>query len=299
MPVYTGTGGPRCASLVDIPPQIRNPLMVDTAKLLKQFQTDFNVAYWGANNSMGGLEPIPGLMSLMDPHWPIGAYADPTIAAHTPENIIDLRNSQDWDSGLSWIIGDRIAYTLRQDILPSYWPTGVDGVQSDALGLHFSLPFFSPDQFADPQFIDQLWRPLSHTIHFHLCKLHAEVFESDLTQVVRFVTEIPCSGCYNPDDYHAFFKPKSNGHTSHSHEATHLRKLIEQGRHRPGFGWAATTKIFPDSTFFAITLGFGAWPTGPIEGLGLTLTRPADPLSPDLMAARSDYYNHLTKILLN
>lgn len=299
MPVYTGLGGHRCPSLVDIPPEIRNLLMVDTSKLLKQFQSDFGVAYWGANNSMGGLEPIPGLMSLMDPHWQIGSYTDPTIIAHTPEEIINLRNSQDWDNGISWIIGERIAHTLKQDILPSYWPTGTVNVESDALGLHFTLPGFSPDQFADPNFIDQFWRRLSHTIHFHLCDLHAQVFDSDLSKIVEFVTKIPCSGCYNPEDYHAFFKPKSNGNTSYSREATLTHQLVEQNRHRPGFGYAASAKLYPDSSFFAITFGFGAWPTGPVEGLGLTLTRPAEPLSPELMAIRSNYYHHLTEILLN
>lgn len=286
----------QAASLVDIPEVIRAPLMSETARIMQRLQYDYNVAIIGYNNSMAGLNPYPGLQSVLEHHHHMGTYFSPDLRFRSPEDIILDRESLGWDNGLSRIAGERLTGFVKNFVLPAYWPSGAESVHPDNLGLTFFLPGFYPAALSDPNFIHRFATPISHHINHQLGLFHQQFFDSQFTQVVDFVLQAHQTGQADMDKYRQFFKPLSAPNSSE--EAALLKNLWAKRQLREGFGWCVSATCFKDcqdhgiadGAFIAITFGFGNWAVGPVEGLGTQLVRLKEPLPRQEQDQRSAYY---------
>lgn len=290
MHMYWGDDVP--PSIVDIPEHLSRIARRQQASILSDRMTEGPV-YWGANY-YGGTVVAKGGQSVFAPHehmWQFGSALD----GQTPGVIKAIRSEQIWDEGVSQTIGTYTAGILQEHVLPKYWETA--STQADPLGLTISLPGFSPQKIAEPEFIDNFWRPLSHIIHENLRHAHRNIFKSELNDVIDYVKAARRNPqAFNIDEYNNFFTP--NTEPTDDPTILKLRQLDADGilRHPPG--WSGGIQFRPEGAFVAIAFGTINESIGPVECMGVTLKRPKEPESLQASQEKNIIYGHAAEIAI-
>ncbi|MBI2032855.1 MAG: hypothetical protein HYT10_00075 [Candidatus Levybacteria bacterium] len=269
-------------AFVDLPRHILERVVHHEARVLEKLQKDGRPVMWGENNSFG-LDG-EGLRTLFDPHQQMFRFSEVNKDLSADE-IQDSRSRQLWDEGVSHITGESVVEVINDAVLP-YYRNG--HAQADAMGYVISLPGYRPADMGNIEFIDKLWRPLSHINHSALKQAHAEVFESDLDDIIHFVEGLRGKGYIDTSDrqrYSQYFDPTPQ-HAGESYRRVKLRELQQNGELRQPAGWTGGIYFTDEGGLVVVTFGFLKRSTGPVESAMVGLERPQAPIPVEEMTRK-------------
>lgn len=269
----------------DIPEAVMDTSFSHQGLLAKKMKQLRGVSYWGVNYSAGVLKG-EGLQSVLFPHSHAFSFSNEQ-ANLTPAEISTIRNSQRWDEGVSYSVGQQVGARIQEEVLPLYRP---GKVKADAMGLTIELPNFTPADLGDPDFINKLHKPTAMIIHHSLRDLHPMVFRSELDTVIQYVLSRRDKNDVDSALYDRFFDKAELPKGAPSHVAK-LHELYDSGELRRSAGWTYGMQFNQEGAFAAISFGFLNISLGPVESMGVKLIRPVEPVSAGEMQRRIEFYN--------
>ncbi len=231
----------------------------------------------GVNFGAAGIFNV-GLQTMLHYHKQ-DFIPGPNAHSYTHADILQIRDKQPWDGMLS----RRYAEQMKNEIETSIG--GYDStlrVQPDAMGFTVALPGFTPQEY-DEHFVMNCFRPMALTIHEHLRATYGTLWgqhgERNLNDIIWYLYNAQFNG-FDRSMYDSFFPNLHEKNTELDDLHQQIRSLARQQNEngdsllRKPPGWAFMMNYQDEGALITATFGFLNTNVGPVEGGGVSLSRP-------------------------